>query len=63
MRSCCIAQGTMSKHDGRYCEKRNVQLGTLGHFAIQYIQLGHFAIQQKLTEHCKSIIIDFFKKS
>ena len=24
--------------------------------------MGHFAVQQKLTEHCKSIIINFFKK-
>ena len=31
-----------------------------------YVQLDHFAIQQKLTEHCKSTIVDkikIFKKT
>ena len=27
------------------------------------MDLGHFAVQQKWTEHCKSTIINFFKKT
>ena len=27
-----------------------------------HVWLGHFAMQQKLTEHCKSTIIKFFKR-
>ena len=28
-----------------------------------YLKLVHFAIQQKLTQHCKATISQFFKKS
>ena len=65
MRSCCTAPWTihLTARDRtwwrRIWEKECVYI---------YIQLGRFAVQQKLTEHCKSIIIKnkkikSFKKS
>ena len=38
--------GKRSKRDGIYV----------------YIQLIHFIVQQKITEHCKAITPQFFKK-
>ena len=58
MRSCCIAQGTVSsqslamEHDEDNVRKR----------MYVYVWLGYFAVQQKLTEHCKSTIILKIKK-
>ena len=58
MRSCCIAQGTINliTYDGTWqrimWEKECI-----------YIWLGHFAVQQKLADHCKSIIIKRKEKS
>ena len=43
----------MMEHDERYYEKRNVCVGVY--------KLGYFAVHHKLTGHCKSTIIKFFK--
>ena len=52
MRSCCIAQGTMSNHLWWNKIKDNRRKSV----CID-IWLGYFAVQQKLTEQCKSTII------
>ena len=47
MRSCCVAQETVSIT----CD------GTRRKIIIRvHIIMGHFAVQQKLTEQCKSTI-------
>ena len=56
MRSCCIAQGTMSNHLQWNMMEDNVKKRMYVN-----IWLGHFAVQQKLTEHCESTIIKFKK--
>ena len=28
----------------------------------EYVYLGHFSLQKKLTEHCKSTILNCFKR-
>ena len=52
MRFCHIAQGTISDHLGWNMMEDNVKKRI-----VIYILLGHSAVHQKLTEHCKSIII------
>ena len=62
MGSSCIAQGDQlmmlcndlegwDSEDGREAQER----GDIGIYV--YIQLIHFVIQQKLTQHCKAIIL------
>ena len=56
MRSCCIAQGTLSSHLWWNMMKDSVR-------KRMYIcvWLGHFAVQYKLTGHCKPTIMENIK--
>ena len=56
MRSCCIAQGTICNHLWWNMMKDNVRKRM-----CIYVWLGHFVVQKKLTEHCKSTIIEKIK--
>ena len=64
MRSCCIAQGTVSNHLWWNMMEDNVRKRKYTYIHI-YLLPGHFAVQQKLTEHCmtghcKSTVIKNF---
>ena len=52
MRACCIAEGTLSNHLWWNMMEDNVRRKM-----YIYVWLGRFAVQQKLTEHCKPIIM------
>ena len=42
-----------------------IQYPVISHNGKEYethVELNHFALQQKLTQHCKSTILQFFKK-
>ena len=44
---------------------QSMELQRVGHdWATEqpHVHLNHFAVYQKLTEHCKSTILQFFKK-
>ena len=57
MRSCCVAQGTISNHLWW-----NVKEGFMGKRTYIHLKLGHSAVEQSLPEHGKSTIIKKFKK-
>ena len=48
------------EYDGGSCEKKNVCVYI---YLYVYVWLGHFVVQQKLTEHCKSTIINTIFKN
>ena len=54
MRSCCIAPGTIASHLRWNMMEDNVRKSI-------YIWLSHFAVQEKLTEQCKSTIMNKIK--
>ena len=54
LRSCCIAQGTVSSHLWRNMMRIMWEKN-------KYIWLDHFAVQQKLTKHCKSTTMEKIK--
>ena len=56
--SCYIAQGTISSHLWWKMMWDNMRKRM---YVYIYVWLGHFAIQQKLTEYCKSTIIERIK--
>ena len=57
MRSCWIAQGTISNHLWRNMMEDNVRKRMYMHiYMYMYVWLGHFSGQQKLTGYCKSTI-------
>ena len=62
MRTSCIAQGTLlSALWWPKWEEIKKKQKTKNRLCV-YIWLIHFVVQQKLTQHCKAIIILQFKK-
>ena len=56
MRTCCIAQGTLlSALNAQSFPKWEGNPKKEGIYV--YVWLMHFAVQQKLMQHCKSIIL------
>ena len=57
MRSCCIAQGIISGHLWWNMMEDNARK----RMCVCVCMTGHSAVQKKLTEHCKSTVIEKIK--